>query len=228
MNLAYVIDFDGTITNKDVTSVLVGRYGGLIAKEATHRYLKGEIGMNEWLNELVCCLPNDMEQLLSVALEASELMPGFKSFIKTIRDSGRRAYIASDGFGFYMETILEKHGILKYFDGVFGNLLTIRNNNMYIEIPHANPSCDRCGNCKAAHVVRLKDSGYRVVYIGNGFNDRYGASHADMIFARAGDNLAQYCRDHEMAFTPFNDFNDISGFVYPQSLSNPNKPLCDP
>ena len=229
VKLAYVVDFDGTISRIDITSVLARRYAGAAAAEIGERYRRGEFGMKGWLLGMASHFSAGREQMLSTAFEAAELKPGFASFVSSAHDSGSPVYIASDGFGFYMEPILEQYGCLSYIERIYGNRLIFEDDAaVTVETPHANPSCDRCGNCKAAHVVRLKDSGYRVVYIGNGFNDRYGASHADMIFARAGDRLAQYCRAHEMAFTPFNDFNDISGFVYPQPLSNPNDPLCDP
>lgn len=229
VKLAYVVDFDGTITRSDVTSALAKRYAGGAAPEISDRYRRGIIGMKEWLLEMVGHFSAGREQMLSTAFEAAEIKPGFASFVRSAYEIGSPVYIASDGFGFYIKPILERYSHLSYIERIYGNRLIFEEGAaVTIEMPHANPACDRCGNCKAAHVVRLRDSGHRVVYIGNGFNDRYGASHADMIFARAGDRLAQYCRAHEMAFEPFNDFNDISGFSYPQPLSSPNEPLCHP
>lgn len=229
MKLAYVVDFDGTITGNDITSILAKQYAGPAASEVYRRYRQGEIGMKGWLEEMVRYFPADREQMLSIAFASADFRPGFAQFIRSAHDSGRPVYIASDGFSFYMEPILERHGFLKYIDGIYGNRLIIGSgDSVTIETPHSNLTCDLCGNCKASHVVGLKDNGCRVVYIGNGLNDRYGASHADLIFARAGDRLAEYCTFHKIAFTPFDDFNEIIGFTFPHKLINLNDPLCNP
>lgn len=229
MQLAYVVDFDGTVTTNDITSILAKRYAGAAASQVYRRYRQGEIGMKEWLDEMVRYFPADQEEMLSIACEAADFRPGFAQFIQLAHDAERPLYIASDGFGFYMKPILERHGFLKYIDGIYGNRLVIgSDDSVIIETPHFTPDCGLCGNCKAAHVVELKDKGYRVVYIGNGLNDRFGATHADLIFARAGDRLAEYCSAHKIAFTPFNDFHDIIEFAYPEKLTNRIDPLCKP
>ena len=230
MKLAYVVDFDGTITCKDVTTVLAKRYAGEAGAEISERYRRGEIGMRGWLTGMARQLSAGSEQMLATAFEASAIAAGFDSFIHSAHDQGNPVYISSDGFGFYIKPILERAGHLSYIDGIYKNRLLFKNSaaGINVEIPHANRDCSICGNCKAALVVRLKKDGYRVIYIGNGLNDRYGASHADMIYARAGDRLAEFCSDQGMAFTPFEDFHDIVGFAEPLPPAGPNEPLCDP
>ncbi len=229
MKMAYVVDFDGTVTRTDITSILAKKYAGSAASEVYRFYREGKIGMKRWLEEMVRHFPADREQMLAIAFEAADFEPGFAQFLKFAHDSGRPVYIASDGFGFYIEPILERYGLLKYISGIHSNMLIIGSgDSVTIETPHANPTCDICGNCKASHVVELKKKGYRVIYIGNGFNDRFGASHADLIFARTGDRLAEYCAANNILFVPFADFYDIIDFIYPEKLADVGRPLCTP
>ena len=228
VEIAYVVDFDGTITGSDITGILADKYAGPAASDFYLLYKEGKIGMKRWLEEMVSHLPADQEEMLSIAIAAADLKPGFAQFLQFAHESGRPFYIASDGFGLYMEPILEQHGLMKYISGIFSNSLIIGSGSVDIETPHGNPTCAICGNCKASHVVGLKEKGYRVVYIGNGFNDRFGASHADLIFARTGDRLAEYCSAHNIAFVPFSDFNDVIEFTFSEKLTGANHPLCTP
>lgn len=229
VKLAYVVDFDGTVTRKDITSILAKTYAGQAASEVYRLYREGKIGMRRWLEEMVRHFPGDYEQMLALALAAADFKPGFAQFLIFAHESGSPVYIASDGFGFYIEPILERQGLLEYISGIYCNSLVIGSNgSVAIETPHGNPTCDICGNCKAMHVVKLKEKGFRVVYIGNGFNDRYGASHADFIFARAGDRLAEYCAANNIPFVPFADFYDIIQFSYPDKMADVGRPLCTP
>lgn len=228
MKLAYVVDFDGTITRRDITSSLARQYAGPAMQEINRRYRDGEMGTRVWLQEIVRYFPADREELCALADKTAELKPGFDLFLETAHSSGEPVFIASDGFSFYMEPILERQGLLRYIDAIYGNRLIIgEEGSVSMELPYANPTCDVCGNCKASHVVALKDQGYKVVFIGNGFNDRYGASHADLIFARAGDPLAGFCTAQRIPFVPFNDFHDIVGFTLPGDRGCPVT-LCNP
>lgn len=227
--LAYLVDFDGTISSNDITSLLAKRFAGPAAAQIYSRYRQGEIGMRGWLKEIAGHFPADLEKLLSAACEAAAFTPGFAQFAGFARAAGRPLYIASDGFGFYIKPILKRHGYLEYITAIYSNNLRLGDNGrVTIEIPYANHRCSVCGNCKAAHVCSLKEEGYRVVYIGNGLNDRFGAAHADLVFARAGDPLADFFAAQQMAFHRFNDFYEIIAFDYPENFENRNIPLCSP
>ena len=175
---------------------------------------------------MVCHFPADPEQ--NRGLRDGCFTPGFAQFARSLKRR-RPLYIASDGFGFYIEPILKQHGYLKYITGIYSNNIRPEENGaVTIETPFANHTCTVCGNCKAAHVLSLKKDGYRVVYIGNGLNDRFGAAHADLVFARAGDPLADFCAAQQMDFHRFYDFFAITAFAYPENFENKNIPLCNP
>ena len=45
MKMAYVVDFDGTVTRTDITSILAKKYAGSAASEVYRFYREGKIWM---------------------------------------------------------------------------------------------------------------------------------------------------------------------------------------
>jgi hypothetical protein len=48
-----------------------------------------------------------------------------------------------------------------------------------------------------------------IVFIGDGVSDLPAAREADMLFARRGLRLEEYCQEHKIAYIPFDTFADI-------------------
>jgi len=48
-----------------------------------------------------------------------------------------------------------------------------------------------------------------IIFIGDGVSDLPAAREADVLFARAGLRLEEYCIEHKIPFIPFNSFADI-------------------
>lgn len=223
--IAYILDFDGTITERDITREMARHYGGGYYDECSAAYRRGEFGMKGWLARMSAHLPSDPAELLEFAEARAALRPGLKEFFIFAQARGRPLYIASDGFGLYIESILERHGCRGYVTGIFCNRTIAANGRLQTLTPHAHRSCPICGNCKAALVIELQEKGSRVLYVGDGFNDRFAAAYADGIFAR--DDLAAACTAAGLPFKGWDDFNDLRGgndFKNNQG----NHRFCDP
>ncbi|OPL09980.1 MAG: hypothetical protein AVO34_04695 [Firmicutes bacterium ML8_F2] len=224
---AYLVDFDGTITTKDLSSELAFFFGGDRYLEVEALYRKRKIGIREWLINIARILPPDPDLLLSKTLEWATIRSGFEQFIAHAREQGSPVVIASDGFGFYIETILEKYGFLDCIDRIYANRTVLGADGLLaVRTPHAHPLCPVCGNCKAIHVLKLKEAGYPVIYIGDGSNDRFGAFWSDHICAR--DSLANVCREHDIKFSPWVDFYDIIKVDKPAITDRADRSLCCP
>ena len=48
-----------------------------------------------------------------------------------------------------------------------------------------------------------------IIFIGDGVSDLAAARHADVLFARRGLRLEEYCIEHKMPYTAFDSFSDI-------------------
>ncbi len=205
---AYVVDFDGTITAKDLSTGLARHFGGERYREIESLYRQRKIGMRGWLDGMSALLPADFDLLMAYVAEHVVIRPGFQEFVRFAREQGCPVTIASDGFGFYIEPILERFGCLEYIDTIYCNkALPREDGTLRIETPYRHPTCPVCGNCKPNHVLALKRQGWKVIYIGDGSNDRFGASWSDYIFAR--DWLAGQCKEQGIPFSPWKDFFDV-------------------
>ncbi len=224
---AYVVDFDGTVTTNDLSAELAAYFGGPRFNEIENRYRRREIPIREWLKRMVKVLPPDLDLLTQKSLEWAAIRSGFDDFLEHARDQGRQVILASDGFGFYIEPVLKEYGLLGKIDYVFRNhTVTGENGELKVISPHAHSTCPVCGNCKAAHVIRVKETGRPVVYIGDGSNDRFGASWSDHICAR--DRLAAVCEEFDFSYSPWTNFYDIIKIEKPGLRDCSNISLCDP
>ncbi len=224
--IAYVLDFDGTVTALDISTELATKFGGRVFQKTEEAYRGKQIGMREWLAMACSSLPPDLDYLTALSLDMAVIRPGFLEFLQFARSGGHGVYIASDGLGFYIEPVLEKSGCLKYISNIYRNETVTSPEGLQIVINTPHPVCRYCGNCKALQVAKLKKKGCRVIYVGDGSNDRFGASRADMVFAR--DRLAAYFKKNGFSFNPWVDFYDILRLLASGLRTNISAPLCNP
>lgn len=226
-NAAYVVDFDGTVTTKDLSSELAAFFGGTEFMEIENRYRNREIPIKIWLQSIAKSLPRDMDILLAKALQWTEIRPGFDSFLDHAIEQDSQVFIASDGFGFYIEPILEEYNLLHKVDYIYRNDTFVDGHGkLQVVTPHAHSVCTVCGNCKAAHVLDLKEKGIPVIYIGDGSNDRFGASWSDYICPR--DQLEKICKENDFNYSPWFDFYDIIKVKSPSLQDRSAISFCSP
>lgn len=224
---AYVVDFDGTITTRDLSSELAAYFGNQNFLEINLKYRLKKIPIRVWLQNIVKLLPADMGQLYTKVFEWAEIRPGFEKFLEFAHECKCPVTVASDGFGFYIEPVLEHFGLLGKIDKIYRNeTFTNRKGQLEVRNPHAHAVCPVCGNCKAAHVVGLKSKGLPVIYIGDGSNDRFGASWSDHICARG--RLVEICIEKGFTHSQWNDFYDIIKVEKPELKDRFSGSLCLP
>ncbi len=225
--VAYVVDFDGTITDKDISNEICFYFGGAAYQPIKEAYIKKEITIRGWLEQIVTIFPADLDLMLGKAMQWAVLRNGLKKFLTRAKKKGSPVVVASDGLGFYIKPILSRFGLLDYFSAVYCNETLMEQNNMLgIKTPYAHKICSVCGNCKARHVTKLKEEGYAVIYVGDGENDRYGASWADKIYAR--DELADMCVKLSYDYTKWSDFNDLLKGENVEIIDRSQSSLCLP
>lgn len=171
-----------------------------------------------WLTRMVPMLPNDREALMDFVKDACIVRPHFKEFVDWARHRDYGVAIATDGFGFYLDYVLEKAGVT----GV-----TLFRNNVIFEDPprpvigypyRGGGGCEGCATCKRQVVEEWRQKHDRVIFVGDGTKDKLGAAYADAIFAR--DRLITACEEAGLCHRPWETFLDIiqaveSGLDFP-------------
>ena len=213
-NIKLFLDFDGTITTRDVGDGIFTRFlrdnlvdDGWFDKNLAD-WKAGIISSHECLTSQ-CERTIVSEKELQAELEEYILTPGFAGTVSYCRDNGIPVLILSDGLDYYIKYILTKYGI---------NDIPFRSNHMYfkdgvlgVEFPYMERGCGRCGNCKRWHIDTLRRDGDLVVYTGDGYSDRYAIKSADVVFAKG--DLAEYCSEKNHEYLPFEDFYTILKYL---------------
>ena len=207
MPTAYLCDFDGTIAPSDIGAGLFQRFAlgdRSEAKQALARWKDDAIGHRE-LTEIECRAMEMSEDEALTFSRTYSIDPGFAGFVASARARGGMVMVASEGYDFYVADQLTRAGL---GDVPWrANHARFEGRRMIPEFPWADPSCTRCGNCKAQYVRDLRARGFRVVFVGDGLSDRCGARAADTVFARA--SLWEWCLREGVGARPFVDFGAL-------------------
>jgi 2-hydroxy-3-keto-5-methylthiopentenyl-1-phosphate phosphatase len=214
-------DFDFTISNEDVGDLIAFTLAPPSA-ETRQRFARREIGTRGWWLDSMIRIEQAAGERLA---DQVGIDPGFAPFADWCAAQGIPLAVVSDGFSFYIERILARHGVrpLPIFSNRF--IETGR-----LDFPHGNPACDLCGCCKAGIVRRVRSggnlrglgefspaggcspkAGAHVLYLGDGVSDRYAVAFADWVFAKG--SLAERMKGWGAPFFPLTDWATVQRTV---------------
>jgi len=219
MPFAYLCDFDGTISPRDIGAAFVERFSpdGAAAKlPMLDDWLAGRVGHRE-LTMAECALVRAGEEEALAFTRTFRLDPHFATFAREALGRGDAVMVVSEGFDFYVRDHLARAG---FPDMPWAaNHLEFAGGRVVPGFPFADPACAECGNCKAQHVRRYRGRGFHTVLVGDGTSDRHGAAAADTVLARG--TLRQWCLSDGLPCVPFEDFADVAEFARRRDVSEP-------
>jgi 2-hydroxy-3-keto-5-methylthiopentenyl-1-phosphate phosphatase len=200
-----VIDFDGTICPNDISEEILRAFAPAEWWDIDLEFQRGEIGSRECLVRQGMLLAGRPDEMLAFVLDRFGLDPTFPPFIRWARMQGLQVAVASDGLGFYVESMLRAAGI----DGlpVLTNRFDLLDGEPAFGFPNGHQVCIGCGTCKMNVVLGYRDRSGPVAFVGEGHSDRFGALYADLVFAKK--HLVEICRDDGVSFLPWNTFDDV-------------------
>ena len=202
-NIIYC-DFDGTITKEDSVNKFLSLFADEKWLEVEDRWMNGEIGSKECLQEQVNLIPELPENILKNYINSIEIDDYFVSFYNFLKKNGYELVILSDGFDLFIKETLERYNLneIKYF----ANTLTVKNNKLMIDFNNGNPNCkNTSGTCKCSK-IEIEN----FYYIGDGLSDACVARKAAKLFAKK--NLKKYCDEQKIDYINFETFEEILGY----------------
>jgi len=206
--LALICDFDGTVAKMDVGHQIYTRFGDERWEEINRRWRRGEMSSKDCLIEEYNLIDASEQEVREHILKM-EIDPGFLDLVAMCKDNGIPVAIASDGFDFYIYTVLEKYGLSDI--SVFCNKMKFNNRRVELSFPFYDQGCGVCGNCKKLHVQNFRDDSRKVIYVGDGLSDRFAARASDVVFAKG--ELMAYLIDNDAEFIRFTDLSDVSRWM---------------
>jgi len=210
-NFNIYIDFDGTITTKDVGEHMFLKFGEPEkCKEIINEWLDGELNSKEVWIQLCETIKNFNEAKFADFIQTIEIDPYFDEFKNYCKNNNFQVTILSDGLDYYINKIREKENFSEL--PIFYNKLTFNGSGELVPIfPHSDEECLKCANCKRNHIINSSSDENITIYIGDGWSDTCAAEHCDFIFAKR--SLLKYCEQSGVPYFPFKDFNDVQKIV---------------
>jgi 2-hydroxy-3-keto-5-methylthiopentenyl-1-phosphate phosphatase len=203
-------DFDGTITETDVTDQILSELAEPAWREIEQRWVRGEIGSRECLERQMALVRASAREL-NTLIDAVPLAPGFADFCRFAEARALPFYVLSEGFDYVIRRVLKRAGVegrLRNGRHLFSSELRVEDGGLLTAFPHPVAGCEHgCATCKAGIMKRLGRGHAPIVFIGDGLSDRYAVEAADLVFAKH--ELLKYCLARGIAFEPFRTFADI-------------------
>jgi 2,3-diketo-5-methylthio-1-phosphopentane phosphatase len=203
-------DFDGTITQLDVTDEMLAQLAHPSWQEVEQAWTRGAIGSRECLERQIALVDTSAEELHAL-IDAVPIDPSFAAFFRFTRKRGIPLYVLSEGFDYVILRILKRAGVngsVRNGTHMFSSALRLEGRRLIPSFPHSAPPCKHgCATCKAALIRRLGKGKHPVIFVGDGLSDRFAVDEADVVFAKR--QLLAYCQEHGKACHPFDTFAEV-------------------
>ena len=193
--LPLVLDWDGTVTERDTLHMAIERFGDL---EVFHG-LEDELGRALTLDEVIAAematIRAPREDVVGFLLEHVRVRPGFRELV-----AEHDPLIVSAGFHELIDPVLHREGIEVR---LVANHVHAAPEGWRATFPEG-PICPVCSErCKRAAVDGLA----RFAYVGDGVSDRCVSLAAERRFARR--SLAVWLDERGVAYEPFDDLHAV-------------------
>jgi len=203
-------DFDGTITQLDVTDQILTQLAHPSWREIEQQWMQGLIGSRECLERQIALVDAPMEEL-HATIDTIAIDPHFTAFCKFARKQRLPLYVLSDGFDYVIRRVLKGAGVERHFrsgTNLFASALRVEGRRLAPSFPYSPEPCAHgCATCKEALIRRLREGRQPVIFVGDGMSDRFAVEVADVVFAKR--HLLAYCRETGIACHPFETFEDV-------------------
>jgi 2-hydroxy-3-keto-5-methylthiopentenyl-1-phosphate phosphatase len=208
-------DFDGTVSVKDVTDVLLEAYALPEWRSIEALWRGGSIGSMECMQRQVALLRCSTREL-DALVDTVAIDPRFPDFVAACRDTATPVVVLSDGLDYVIRRVLQNYGLAEL--PVYANHLEIHGDGCHtLTFPHADADCiATSGTCKCALMRALRLPGTEMVLVGDGASDFCAAREAaDFVFAKG--SLLDYCREFALPHAAYDNFLDVKRlFATPQ------------
>ena len=220
-------DFDGTISQFDVTDLVLTQLAHPSWREVEQEWARGLIGSRECLERQMALVSASTKEL-NALVDTVPIDPHFAKFHQFLTRRAVPFYVVSDGFDIIIRRVLKNAGLnspLRNGKHLFSSGLKVRGRRMEPSFPYAGHLCEHgCATCKAEIIRQRRRDGSVVIFIGDGLSDRFAAHAADIVFAKR--QLLAYCRENGIACRPFETFAEIEAEI--QAMLENSEPVGTP
>jgi 2-hydroxy-3-keto-5-methylthiopentenyl-1-phosphate phosphatase len=206
--LILVLDFDGTITDKDIGDEICDRFAHPSWKEIDEQWVRNEISLPEAQRKMWALASAGRDEAVAYAHAIGHRRPGLHALLDAVERQGGHAWLASGGFDFYVEALLGDEA--RRFSRRYYNASSFADGRIDVTFPHEHLACGRCAVCKGKVCDEAKALAERVVFVGDGSSDRCAIGRCDALFAVEGGILDRHCAASGAPATRFTTFDEVT------------------
>jgi 2-hydroxy-3-keto-5-methylthiopentenyl-1-phosphate phosphatase len=198
-------DFDGTVTEKDVSFMLLDAFAKGDWHAVNKQYSDGKITVGQFNETAFGMVRASKKAMLDYINGKVTVRRGFKSFVELCKKKRIRIVIVSNGLDFYIKKILADNGLerIEYHAAE----TSFHSNNLKVRYIGPDGSVVDSG-FKDKYVAQYISEGYQVIYIGDGTSDLAPARSCHQVFAT--ESLLGHCQRTGLACIPFTSFVEIT------------------
>ena len=189
-----VLDWDGTVTERDTVELVSERFGDIAAYRRTGALMGHSLTHDEALAASLATVRAPLDEVVAWVHASVQLRRGFRELVER-----HGPLVVSSGFHELIDPILAREGVDVQ---VLANRVEARPEGWRIAF-RQRPRCASCGEC----CKRAELPPGEVAYVGDGYSDRCAALAAARVFASGG--LALYLDQHAVPYEPFDDLCDV-------------------
>ncbi len=204
MKILVQSDFDGTVTEEDISFFLLDVFAQGDWRELLRQYKEHRISVGEFNTRAFAMVKADKYRLLEALQGNVKVRAGFHELVKRCLEKDLRFVIVSNGLDFYIGAVMKQLGLADL--EVHAAQASFHPAGMKVRYVGPDGTVENDG-FKEAYIESFLRLGYRVIYIGNGDSDIAPARHAHRVFA-TGDLLA-YSKENNLNCKPFKDFREV-------------------
>jgi 2-hydroxy-3-keto-5-methylthiopentenyl-1-phosphate phosphatase len=201
-------DFDGTVTEEDVSFCLLDTFAQGDWRRLLRHYKENRISVGEFNTRAFAMVKSDQNALLEEVKVKTKVRAGFHELVNYCQKQDFRLVIVSNGLDFYIRAVLKDLGLENI--EVHAAQASFHPAGMVVQYLGPDGRILEDG-FKEAYIKLFLGLQYRVIYVGNGDSDFPPAKYAQHVFATG--ELLTYCRDNKLNCKPFEDFIDIVKYI---------------
>jgi 2-hydroxy-3-keto-5-methylthiopentenyl-1-phosphate phosphatase len=217
MKTAVQLDFDGTVTEEDISFLLLDKYANGDWRKYLAEYTAGTITVGAFSKTVFGMITADEKTLTDFVLNSPKSKPrrGLWDLMDYCNRKGIRVVIVSNGLRFYIDAILNKKSI----KGVEVHAAESVFSPSGMKVRYIGPDSNEIDDgFKQVYTDMLIREGYQIVYIGDGNSDIYSARKAKYVCATGA--LLKLCQQEDLYWYPFEDFLDVERVVRRMDLDD--------
>jgi len=204
------IDFDGTITQKDVLDELITRFAVDDSwKQAEREWQAGKIGSADCLRRQFAVVRISDEQL-GPFVDSIPIDPGIVSLLSLVKKLNVPIAVLSDGIDRFIKPILARSGISDLM--IRSNSIDRDGLKVNLVCPHGRADCvSKSAHCKCGSIDLLGQTEKQSIYIGDGRSDLCPSRKSECVFAKGV--LGKFLEEEGMPFIPFDTLSEVHGIL---------------